>query len=96
MTCYGRGHGALETSANEAGFAARCERPDVPSYIAERIDSVDNIGRRLLADLAICLTAIVMMLVVLHGGESSGSSVQVNRDTDAATIKFVAASELQR
>ncbi len=63
------GHGTLEMSAAGPGLGRHGERRDVPSYIAERIESVDNLGRRLIADLAICLTAIVMMLAVLHLGE---------------------------
>ncbi len=55
------GHGALGTSTVGSGFGRRGERHDVPSYIAERIDSVDNLGRRLFADLATCLIAIVMI-----------------------------------
>ncbi len=96
MTRCSHGYGALETSGSNPGTGWCGERRDIPAYISERIDNVVNLGRRLLADLAICLTAIVVMLVFLHGGERTEPTVQISRETDAATIKFVAASELRR
>ncbi len=96
MTRCSHGYGGLETNGSHPGTGWRAERRDIPSYIAERIDSVENLGRRLLADLAICVTAIVMMLVVLHGGERTSAAVQVSRPTDVAATVFVAASRPRR
>ena len=95
MRCS-QGYGALETSGSNPGTGWRGERRDIPSYIAERIDSVENLGRRTLADLAICVAAIVMMLVVLHGGERTAATVQVSRQTDTAATVSVAASRPRR
>lgn len=64
---YCHGPGALEMSTSRPDSGRQKERRAVPSYITERI-GVDDPRGRLFADIGLCLTAIVVMLAILHVG----------------------------